>query len=134
MAANPARTRLLKAICGDCAYTVRVTRRWLDELGAPLCPCNREPLECAEWEAIKEQRTEQMADYARSISVGSRVLSEKSRIARTRHTCSRCKWECIEIGHEYSIRTMRVGGEIVTEKTCKGCSMKSSRSQSWRSA
>lgn len=31
-------TRLLKAECTCCGYTVRVTRRWLDTGGAPLCP------------------------------------------------------------------------------------------------
>ena len=37
-------TRLLKAICrgendGEpCGYTVRVTRKWVDQLGAPCCP------------------------------------------------------------------------------------------------
>jgi len=30
--------RLIKAECGPCGYTVRVTRKWLDEAGAPLCP------------------------------------------------------------------------------------------------
>ncbi|WP_152048839.1 transcription elongation protein SprT [Aureimonas psammosilenae] len=33
-------TRLLKAECNDqeCGYTVRITSKWVDELGAPLCP------------------------------------------------------------------------------------------------
>lgn len=31
-------TRLIKAECGCCGYTVRVTRKWLDGAGAPLCP------------------------------------------------------------------------------------------------
>lgn len=30
-------TRLLKAACGECGYTVRVTQKWLD-VGAPHCP------------------------------------------------------------------------------------------------
>lgn len=33
-------TRLLKAECLECGYTVRVTRKWIEELGAPICPCN----------------------------------------------------------------------------------------------
>lgn len=37
-------TRLVKAECGDCGYTVRVTRKWLDEVGAPICPCNHTPM------------------------------------------------------------------------------------------
>lgn len=45
-APKPQKARLLKAECEACGYTVRVTRKWLDEAGAPLCPCNREPMTC----------------------------------------------------------------------------------------
>lgn len=31
-------TRMLKAECGECGYTVRLARKWLDEVGAPQCP------------------------------------------------------------------------------------------------
>lgn len=31
-------SRLLKVQCPKCGYVARVTRKWLDELGAPLCP------------------------------------------------------------------------------------------------
>lgn len=31
-------TRLIKVECMECGYTVRVTRKWLDEAGAPICP------------------------------------------------------------------------------------------------
>jgi len=34
-------TRLLKAECPECGYTVRVTRKWLD-VGLPTCPCGVE--------------------------------------------------------------------------------------------
>jgi hypothetical protein len=30
-------TRLIKAIC-DCGYTVRITKKWIEEVGAPHCP------------------------------------------------------------------------------------------------
>ena len=34
-------TRLLKVLCEDCGYNVRVTRIWIDKLGCPICPgCN----------------------------------------------------------------------------------------------
>ena len=36
-------TRLIKCECTECGYTVRTTAKWL-EVGAPLCPCNREPM------------------------------------------------------------------------------------------
>lgn len=32
-------TRMLKVECPDDGYTVRTTRKWLDELGTPTCPC-----------------------------------------------------------------------------------------------
>lgn len=32
------RTRLLKAACEACGYTVRVTRKWLEQDGPPICP------------------------------------------------------------------------------------------------
>ena len=37
---KPGGTRLLKAECGECGYTVRVTKKWLEAKGAPICPCN----------------------------------------------------------------------------------------------
>jgi len=35
-------TRQLKAMCGDCGYVIRVTRKWVDECGLPTCPCSAE--------------------------------------------------------------------------------------------
>lgn len=37
-------TRLLKVICPDCGYTVRVAKKWLVERGAPICSCNLKPM------------------------------------------------------------------------------------------
>ena len=31
-------TRLLKALCPDCGYVIRVTAKWV-EVGLPVCPC-----------------------------------------------------------------------------------------------
>lgn len=41
-------TRLLKCECGDCGYVARITRKWLNDVGAPICPLDRVPLECEE--------------------------------------------------------------------------------------
>lgn len=38
-------TRMVKCECGDCGYTVRTTRKWLEDVGAPICPCNKKPME-----------------------------------------------------------------------------------------
>lgn len=40
-------TRLLKCECGNCGYTVRVASKWLEASGAPICPEDLEPMECA---------------------------------------------------------------------------------------
>jgi hypothetical protein len=40
-------TRMIKCECGDCGYIARTTRQWLEEVGAPLCPCNQEAMEVA---------------------------------------------------------------------------------------
>lgn len=37
-------SRLIKVECASCGYIARVTRKWVDELGTPLCPCNGEPM------------------------------------------------------------------------------------------
>lgn len=34
-------TRLLKVQCPKCEYVARVTRKWLDEAGGPLCPIHK---------------------------------------------------------------------------------------------
>ncbi|MEV0267753.1 hypothetical protein AB0H43_03175 [Hamadaea sp. NPDC050747] len=38
-------TRMIKCSCADCGYTARTTKKWLDEVGAPICPCNREEMQ-----------------------------------------------------------------------------------------
>lgn len=38
-------TRMLKCECPNTGYVVRTTRKWLDELGAPICPCCQVPME-----------------------------------------------------------------------------------------
>jgi hypothetical protein len=37
-------TRLLKVECSNCGYVCRVTRKWLDDAGAPICPTDHEPM------------------------------------------------------------------------------------------
>lgn len=34
-------TRLIKAICEDCGYTIRISRKWIWEAGLPNCPTCR---------------------------------------------------------------------------------------------
>ena len=38
-------TRLLKCVCPECDYPVRVTRSWLDKSGAPICPTDNVQME-----------------------------------------------------------------------------------------
>jgi hypothetical protein len=37
-------TRMVKCECEKCGYAVRTSRKWLDEAGAVLCPCNKKPM------------------------------------------------------------------------------------------
>lgn len=39
-------TRLLKCECETCGYMARVTRKWVEDAGAPICPTDQEPLRC----------------------------------------------------------------------------------------
>ena len=38
-------TRLIKAECKDCGHTVRTTRKWVEGIGTPVCPCNMASME-----------------------------------------------------------------------------------------
>lgn len=38
-------TRMLKVACDSCGCIVRMTRQWLDEVGAPTCACGGEMIE-----------------------------------------------------------------------------------------
>jgi len=48
------KTRLVKCQCGECGYTVRTTAKWIDKAGAPLCPCNSEPMNTGSSEETDE--------------------------------------------------------------------------------
>lgn len=40
-------TRMIKTVCPHCDYTARTTRKWLDAVGAPICPAHHEQMEAA---------------------------------------------------------------------------------------
>ncbi len=48
---------MLKADCAACGYTVRVTRKWLDRVGAPCCPKHGAMI-VEGWEAAGEGKVE----------------------------------------------------------------------------
>lgn len=35
-------TRMIKVVCPDCGFTCRMTRKWIDEVGTPVCPLHSE--------------------------------------------------------------------------------------------
>jgi hypothetical protein len=37
-------TRLVKCECSNCGYIARVSNKWIDVWGAPVCPCNMEEM------------------------------------------------------------------------------------------
>ena len=40
-------TRLLKCECPDCGYLARVSAKWIDDVGPPVCPTDGVPMEAA---------------------------------------------------------------------------------------
>ncbi len=38
-------TRMIKCECSACGYIARTSSTWIVQVGAPLCPCNSEPME-----------------------------------------------------------------------------------------
>ncbi len=48
-------TRMVLCKCKACGYQCRTSRKWLCEAGAPLCPCNEQPMG---YEVPKELETE----------------------------------------------------------------------------
>jgi uncharacterized Zn finger protein (UPF0148 family) len=50
-------TRMLKAQCPRCDYTVRVSRKHLSEKGAPICPIHKVSFEYED-EGLEEQEKE----------------------------------------------------------------------------
>jgi hypothetical protein len=41
-------TRLLKCVCPECDYPVRVTRKWVEQSGTPICPTDMVSMTCDE--------------------------------------------------------------------------------------
>lgn len=37
-------TRMKKCSCESCGYVARTVQKWLDEIGAPICPCNKQQM------------------------------------------------------------------------------------------
>lgn len=52
-------TRMIKCECGDCGYIARTTKSWLDEIGAPLCPCNKKAMNFELPESTDEEDTDE---------------------------------------------------------------------------
>lgn len=41
---KPQTTRMRKCECENCGYVARTVKKWLEEVGAPICPCNKKPM------------------------------------------------------------------------------------------
>ncbi len=113
------RTRQIKACCGNCAYTVRVSRKWLIDVGAPLCPspeCSAAPMELPEWDPVAEWRNDGLDDPTPT----ARILTDKWVETRVPHTCTGCR---VESPRQDKMRhkVYRVGGELFNEYTCLAC-------------
>lgn len=116
-------TRLIKCQCGTCAYSIRTTRKWITELGPPICPCNREVMEIADASEADYQSScvEAVEAYeADALRAVYRVLSDKWQTARAPHVCGKCHGP-IAIGEEYHRLTYTLDGHLETMLGCLAC-------------
>ncbi len=102
--------RLHKAKCPACGYIIRTARKWLDTAGAPLCPCNGEPmLDC------REGMDELVAEPLAVKPLGDRYVM----IRRPRY-CSDCgRFHDIGAVMQHSVASVR--GQIQRGHFCVDC-------------
>lgn len=117
------RTRMLKASCGHCAYTVRLTRKWLLDAGPPICPVDggsHGAMECPQFDDIVESELETWEADSRAES--DIALHRQQWVDSTRkpHTCATCGTET-ESGDRMLRREYRTGGTITAEYLCMLC-------------
>lgn len=115
----PLRSRMLKAQCGRCAYTVRLSRKWISDVGPPLCPspgCDAAPLELPEWDPMAERNDAGNGDAASD----HRMIRDAWVVTRAWHPCSACGADH-EPGEHMRYRTYTVSGEFISSYTCQAC-------------
>ena len=121
--ADPMRTRMLKAICGDCAYTVRLSRKWLLEAGEPLCPIDGHGrMECAQWEELCEAELETWEADARADAALSapKILRDAWVDTRAPHDCAKCR-ETIPHPDRMRHTVYTIEGALRSEYVCFRC-------------
>jgi hypothetical protein len=78
-------TRLLKAYCHICRYTVRVTRRWLHLGGPPICPICKVTMQATKNEPerlAEEKRADEAAATARQHFYAVPTMTDSARTER----------------------------------------------------
>jgi len=69
---KPQGTRLLKASCPGCGYTVRITQKWLTKAGTPTCPADGNRLE------VEEKAEKAATKAAPTYTVPDGILPESA--------------------------------------------------------
>ncbi len=114
---GPRRTRMMKSQCGTCGYTIRLSRRWLSDVGPPLCPtpeCNAAPLE-ADWEPDVGEWMER-----NEPTLTPRMLRDKWVETRAPHRCALCRGE-FPRDEKMRHKVYSAGGELFNEYVCLTC-------------
>ena len=52
-------TRMLKCWCNNCGYICRTSEKWLNEYGAPLCPCSGSQMQADGYEPTDDEAMEE---------------------------------------------------------------------------
>lgn len=121
------KTRMLKAACAPCGYTVRAARKWLG-MALPLCPLCGERMASPEYEAVLEAELAAWeADGGESMGAMAEVstLSDRWVTTRALHSCASCREEC-QHGERMRYRAYVIEGELYSEYTCFSCDAEAS--------
>ena len=110
------KTRLIKTQCGHCGYIARVTRRWIADVGAPLCPCKGEPMELPEWQPEVDE------------APAYKVVRDRWVAIRKGQRCSGCQSEFMP-GESMRSRAFTIDGSLTSEYVCVRCNVSSAGSR-----
>ncbi len=110
---EPPRGRLHKAECQGCSYIVRVSAKWLDSVGPPVCPCGAGTmLDCRQRELLP---AEAMGDPALIGLPRKYVRLRKSNYC---HACQRFH----DRGDYMALYVGGISGEVRSRYYCaSGC-------------
>jgi hypothetical protein len=104
-------TRMIKCECEACGYVCRTTRKWLENVGAPWCACNGEPMDIEGAIAAEEPRPE-------DDSAESEEIDEEAIAAEEAHEAAKSIEGDLADDEEFDAEE---DAKIIKARFCFGC-------------